>query len=513
MRLLRLVVVFAGVLGGCGSSGSPSTLGNGGAGAVGGGGMPASSGAGGSFAGAGLVSNGSQEWLAFQTPDGIFAYDANTFPSSATVKLGPPQGGDYSGEGPLWSRDGTRIAYISGDALEVWDMTGSAPSDPVTLAKGLNPESTVLATSWSADSRSLVLLQNDTLYAFDPTRPMPPQNAIGTGVQTYPGYQWAPTGDGLLYSDTTGLNLVHIAAGLPGTPQHLGDARSRWGWSPNSRYVGTEDSTQTWLFDVSGATLKSTSVFPLVHPFSASPYFNSDGTYFMFDDGGSTGALHCASTAAPDVVFELNSPTDGTPGYGALWHPNRPSVLAFNAVPAPDSMPMGDWYLADVSVKPVEPTPIPLPVGLLPQMWMPDGLSLLVSDDLRTQFWLIDLSIAKPALVAFPMQSSTIRQWRLSPDKTVLGYSTNTTLRLSTLASPSDVPKTLTVSSNDMDSFSWEWSPDGRYIMMELMTNRNTEQSFEIVRADGTQFSLPVTLSPSTVGNQTGFVWQPVALP
>ena len=139
MRLLRLVVVFAGVLEGCGSSGSPSTLGNGGAGAVGGGGMPASSGAGGSFAGAGSVSNRPQEWLAIQTPDGIFAYDANTFPSSATMKLGPPLGGDYSGEGPLWSRDGTRIAYISGDALEVWDMTGSAPSEPGHTRQGPEP--------------------------------------------------------------------------------------------------------------------------------------------------------------------------------------------------------------------------------------------------------------------------------------------------------------------------------------------------------------------------------------
>jgi hypothetical protein len=511
MRLWPMVVVVVGVLEGCGSNGSSNTVSNGGAGALGGGGMPASNGAGGSFAGA--VSNG-PEWLAFQTPDGIFAYDANTFPSTATVKLGPPPDGDYlSGEGPLWSRDGTRIAYISGDSLELWDMTGSAPSAPVTLAKGLKPESTVEATSWSPDSKSLVLLQNHTLYALDPTRPMPPQNPIGTGVQTYQGYQWAPTGDGLLYVDATGLNFVHIVAGLPGTPQHLDDATSSWGWSPNSKYVGTEDSTQVRMFDVSGATLKSTAVYPLVRPFAASPYFDSDGTYFMFDDGGSMGTLHYASTAAPDMVFELNSPTDGTAVYEALWHPNRPSVLAFNVVPAPDSMPIGDWFLADVSVKPVAPTPIPLPVGLLPEMWMPEGLSLLISNDLRTQFWLIDPSVAKPAPMAFPMQSSTIRQWRLSPDKSVLGYSTNTTLCLSTLASPSDVPKTLTVSSNDMDSFSWEWSPDGRYIMMLLMTNRNTEQSFEIVRADGTLFSLPVTLSPSTVGNRTGFAWRPESLP
>jgi WD40 repeat protein len=504
MRLLPMVVVLVGVLEGCGSSGSSNTVSNGGAGA-GAGGMGGSAGAG---------SNGSPEWLAFQTPDGIFAYDANTFPSTATVKLGPPPGGDYlSDEGPLWSRDGTRIVYISGDALELWDMTGSAPSAPVTLAQGLKPESTVAATSWSPDGKSLVLLQNQTLYALDPTRPMPPRNPIGTNVQTYHGYQWAPTGDGLLYADTTGLNLVHIAAGVPGTPQHLDDASSGWEWSPNSKYVGTEDSTQVWMFDVSGATLKSTSVYPLVRPFAASPYFNSDGTYFAFNDGDGTGALHYASTAAPDMVFGLNSPTDGTPGYGYRWHPNRPSVLAFNAVPAPDSMPMGDWFLADVSVKPVAPTPIPLPVGLLPQMWMPDGLSLLISDDLRTQFWLIDLSVAKPALVAFQMQSSTIRQWRLSPDKTVLGYSTNTTLRLSTLASPSDLPKTLTVNSNDMDAFSWEWSPDGRYIMMQLTTNKSTEQSFEIVRADGPLFSWPVTLSPSTVGKQMGFAWQPTVLP
>ncbi len=508
MRLLPLVVLFVGLLEGCGSNRSLSTVSNGGAGA--GGGMPASSGAGGSFAGAGAVSNGPPEWLAFQTPDGIFAYDANTFPSTATVKLGPPPGGDYlNGEAPLWSRDGTRIVYISGDALDVWDMTGSAPSAPVTLAKGLKPESTDEATSWSPDSKSLVLLQNHTLYALDPTQHMPPQHVISTSVQTY---GWAPTGDGLLYDDTAGLNFVHIVAGLPGTPQHLDDANSEWEWSPNSKYVGTEDSAQVWMFGVSGATLESTSVYPLVHPFAARPFFDSDGTYFAFNDGDGTGALHYASTAAPDIVFGLSSPTDGTPGYGYRWHPKRPTVIAFNAVPAPDSMPMGVWFLADVSVKPVAPTPITLPVGLLPEMWLPDSLSMLISDDLRTQFSLIDLSVAKPALVAFPMQSSSIQLWRLSPDSTVLGYSTSTTLRLSTVASPSDLPKSLTVNSNKMDSFSWEWSPDGRYIMMQLTTNKNTEQSLEIVRADGT-LSLPVTVSPSTVGNHTGFAWQPMVLP
>jgi len=504
MRLLPVFVVFLGALEGCGGNGSSNAASNGGAGAVGGEGMPASS-------GAGAVSNEPPEWLAFQTPDGIFAYDAKTFPSTATVKLGPPPGGDYlHGEPPLWSRDATRILYISGDALDVWDMTGSAPSAPVALAKGLKPESTVSATSWSPDGKSVVLLQNHTLYALDTTQPMPPQNPISTSVQTY---QWAPTGDGLLYDDTTGLSVVHITAGLPGTPQHLDDANSGWEWSPNSKYVGTEDNTQVWMFDVSGATLKSTSVYPLARQFGSSPYFDCDGTYFAFNDGDGTGALHYASTAAPHTVFGLNSPTDGTPGYGYRWHPQHPSVLAFNAAPAPDSMPLGDWFLADVSVKPVAPTPIALPVGLLPQMWMPDGLSMLLSDELRTQFSLIDLSVAKPAPAAFPVQSSTIQLWRLSPDKTVLGYSTKTALLLSTLASPSAPPKTLTVNSNDMDSFWWEWSPDGGYIMMQLTTNQNTAQSFEIVRGDGTLFSLPVTLSPSTVGNQTGFAWRPMVLP
>ncbi len=437
-------------------------------------------------------------WLAFENPDGVFAYDTRNYPDpNKAVKLGAPPTLDYffGGSAPEWSPDGKSVAYVSGDSLVVWDMTGSLPSAAKTLATGLVPSITQRRIQWSPDSSSLAFTSGEQLLVLDPAAATPVPRQITAHV-----YYWgfAPQGNGLAYTDVSGANLISVTSGVASNLQKASDMPIAWGWSPDGLHLGMQSDAQDWLLDVSEATLKSTPVFPT----GANPeiQFSFDGTFMSFNGADSGEQIQYLSVADPSTVIPIAAPMEPSGG-APVWHPSR-SALLFHSQSA-------SWFMADLSNPRVKVKAVPVPASSRPVAWLPNGLSLLFADFSNTQLSLVDMSVATPVAVPFARQSQPILDVKPNSTGTAIAFVTTNTLHLMDPARPKDAGTTLPIVDDSSAALGFQWSQDGRFIFLSLLQGSLpqppsqppiTNQTLLLVRADGTVPSPVIPLGPSTEG-------------
>jgi Tol biopolymer transport system component len=140
----------------------------------------------------------------------------------------------------IWSPDGHWLLYQHGTQVYSVDMSSAAPGLPVLLtSEGPGTSITLPGLSWSADSKSVAMtkassstLLSPQVQVFDPTQPAPLMRPLSTAATAL---LWAPVGDRVLYSDSSGTHVRRVQAGVPGPEQLLeGDSFS---WSPDGNAV------------------------------------------------------------------------------------------------------------------------------------------------------------------------------------------------------------------------------------------------------------------------------------
>jgi hypothetical protein len=503
---------LAGLLCACGGTsgnGSHVTAGSSGSGGGGGGGLALGGSGGGS--GTGPVAGGGggpgraegpAQWVVFTTPDGFFAYDTHHYPNAgAAIRLGdPPANGLTGTSGPVWSSDGKHLSGVAGDSLIVWDMDGLEPSAGRVLIAGLKRGGDAVSTQWAADNKTVFLKQDKTLMALDSTTAMPKQSVITTSALFYSA---APKGEGLIFDDDTGMNFVSVPAGLPGQPQHAEAINADWTWSPDGVHFGTEGANVK-IFDTSGPQLASTDVYPLLRTYASSPSFSHDGSYFAFNAGNGTEALMYGSVAAPAAVKPLNGVMQGSEGRAARWHPKKP-LIAYNVAYSPNFEATKEWVIADVSGE--EPSlPVAIPVMGDFNRWLPDGTRLLMLDAEHKQLTLVDMEAKPPSVEPFvPAPTGGIAYETVSPDGSVLGYSTQSKIFLADLKMPATPPLSVNPGGQENGTPYFAWTGDGQYLVVNVSSDKFEKASIKVAKVNGRKLSELVTImAPRSV---QGFGW------
>jgi WD40 repeat protein len=185
-------------------------------------------------------------WVAFSNQEGVFVYDARTFPATDTaVRLA---GSNVEARRLSWSPDGRTLLYHDTPDLFAVDMSGEAPAKP----RWLLSNGSINKLEWSADSRSVAIDISGALSVFDPKRapivlhPIPAEIG-GTALR------WAPVGNKLLCSHREWASVVSVDSGEPGTPIPLALTNEVWApdgnavWSPDGRMLAGNSWDKTVL--------------------------------------------------------------------------------------------------------------------------------------------------------------------------------------------------------------------------------------------------------------------------
>jgi hypothetical protein len=522
----RIALVLTGLAWGCGNTDNPSsrvsptgtgasasggsaaggmTIALGGAGgtmtALGGTGGGPSAGAGGEA----VRAEGAAQWIVFTTPDGFYAYDAHNYPAeNAAIRLGETTSNSLTGTyGPDWSPDGKHVAGVTGDSLVVWDMSGVTPSTGTVLVTGLKRGGDAVTTQWAADNRILFLKQDKTLVALDSRVAMPEQRVITSSVLFF---SRAPQGDGLIYDDDSGMNFVHVPGGVPGQPQHVEELSADWQWSPDGVHFGTEGQSVK-IFDTGGAELVSTDVLALMRMFAASPSFSGDGSHFAFNAGDGTGTLMYGSVAAPASVKPLNGAMAGSEGRASRWHPSKPSI-AYNVAYPPAFQATGEWVVADVSG--AEPgAPVAIPVAGVFDGWL-DADRLLMIDEPHQQLTLVDMAAKPPSAAPFTaVPEGGIAYESVSPDGKVLAFATEAKLYFADMSAPATPPLSVSPGGQDDGLPYFAWTADGKYLVVNVESDKFTKASLKLARIEGQKLSPLVTIMPPRPVQGFGWALQP----
>jgi hypothetical protein len=103
----------------------------------------------------------------------------------------------------------------------VRDMRATTPGEPVNLG------ASATAIDWSSDSLSLFIPTADVMI--DPNDAAPIRRAVTTNT-----HAWAPSGNRFAYTDATGLRIVDVTEGVPGSSTLLVPDATDFVWSKNS---------------------------------------------------------------------------------------------------------------------------------------------------------------------------------------------------------------------------------------------------------------------------------------
>jgi Tol biopolymer transport system component len=493
-----------------GASGTGGAAGPAGAGAAGtaGGGTGGATGTGGT----GGAAPSGRRWLAFNDERGAFVYDLNRFPASdALVQLSSSDGWP----GNVWSPDGRTVLHYGSGGLFARDMSGNQPGQMNLIASGNY-------FSWSNDSRSLAVVNGMTLRTLDPHQSAPVLRVVTTTLAN--GFvSWSPAGmPRMQYLDGTGGHVVEVQAGVPGT---VVDLPSTGIWSPVGNQIALKQGGNLTLVDLDGATPATRVV---TAPTVASPTI----TYVEFNHDGTLLAYYGSQTRAETDVFVVSTtpgatPVNVHPALAAGESASFATAIGFDPrTPPPAWSPGASWLVTSVLMNNVVSAgyAIDLRTGVAGTAttitasgtlsWGGIGKVLaLVATPVPAEIRLTDLTMQMPQpalLVSESMSGTTIARFKVGSSS--LGYTAGLDLKIVSLDPPMRSPAVVTLGSTfDTDVVrTWEWSPDGQFIVAipqrEFATY--TRDRLQLFRVDDGLASGILTLSAESAAG-ISFAWQP----
>jgi Tol biopolymer transport system component len=474
--------------GGAAHGGSPMVdggAGAGGAGTAGGAGAEPLGGA-----GAGGADHAPRtRWLAFEHEEGAFVYDVTRFPDQDALQQ------LSTGSLGSWSPDGRKVLYSKQSAWYVRDMSEATPEPGVLLIESqLTPRLT-----WSPDSKSIAMTQGATLSVFDPSEAAP---SLQTLTTTLTAYQWAPVGNKLAYLDASGGHVVQVVAGVPGRAVAI--ASRALGWAPHGdALAGTKNDGTLTLTTLDGEAPTLTTLFA-----PTGPGTGMEGHIFN-PDGSRLATTGWKDREEMDAFYVDLLPTPGT--LSTPYAPLPSEVVASSIGWSPN----GDWLLYQtsddvtehyfaVNVAGASPgTPVPLDVHSLHNpLWLPGGLKL-ITDTGPASVAIIDL--LDPAHPQPLLNGVTLASCALNPLGTVLGYRTSFALHLLDLSAPEQPAVDINFQAAG-NVGKWSWSPDGNFIAVVTLTNKDQTRLVRIDDDLGT--SSPISLGDGS-SDAISLRWQP----
>jgi hypothetical protein len=123
--------------------------------------------------------------------------------------------------------------------LYVRDMSTRTPGEPVNLGTYAG------AIDWSGDSLSLFLADEEVML--DPNDPAPIRRAVATYL-----HAWAPSGNRFAYTDASGLRIVDVVEGLPGSSTLVMPDATNFVWSKDPALLAAWVDGGLSLIDLSG---------------------------------------------------------------------------------------------------------------------------------------------------------------------------------------------------------------------------------------------------------------------
>jgi Tol biopolymer transport system component len=457
-----------------------------GAGAGGGAGMESLGGAG----AAGADNRPRTRWLAFEHEDGAFAYDVTKFPDQdALLQLS-------TGSLGSWSPDGRKLLFSKQNAWYVRDMSSATPEPAVLLLESqLTPRLT-----WSADSTSIAMVQGTTLSVFDPSEAAPSLQPLTT---TLLGYQWAPVGNKLVYVDASGGHVVQVVAGVPGSSVAI--ASRAMGWAPHGNALaGNKNDGTLTLTTLDGDPPTLTTLFEPTGPGTGMEgfIFNPDGSRLAttgWQDRAESDAFYVNLLPTPGTLSTPYAPLANDVVAASIgWSPNGEWLLYESS----DNVAGTDQYFA-VNVAGESPgTPVPLDVHSLHNpLWLPGGLKL-ITDTGPATVAIIDL--LDPAQPEPLLNGVSLSSCALNPRGTVLGYRSPYALHLLDLSAPEQPAVDINFQAGNVGK--WSWSPDGNFIAVVTLTNKDQTRLVRIDDDLGT--SSPISLGDGS-SDAISLRWQP----
>ncbi len=443
-------------------------------------------------AGAGGADNPPRtRWLAFEHEDGAYAYDVTRFPDQdALLQLS-------TGSLGSWSPDGRKLLYSKQNAWYVRDMSAATPAPGVLLIESqLAPRLT-----WSADSKSVAMTQGTTLSVFDPSEAAPSLQPLTT---TLTGYQWAPVGDKLVYLDASGGHVVQVVAGVPGTTVAI--ASRAMGWAPHGNALaGNKNDGTLTLTTLDGEPPTLTTLFAPIGPGTGMEgyIFNHDGSRLAttgWQDRAESDAFYVNLLPTPGTLSTPYPPLPSDVVAASIgWSPNGDFLLYESS----DNVAGTEHYFA-VNVAGESPgTPVPLDVhSLQAPLWLPGGLQFITNSGPAT---LAIFDLLDPAHVQPLLNGVSLASCALNPLGTVLGYRSPLALHLLDLS----VPQQPAVNINFQAAGNvgrWSWSPDGNFIAVVTLTNKDQTRLVRI--GDDLTTSSPISLGDGS-SDAISLRWQP----
>lgn len=459
-------------------------------------------------------------WYVFAHEKGVFAYDTTQFPAPEGLLTLSSKAQYPSYYSVLWSPNGRSVLYGDSGTYYVSELTDVA-STPRLMFNSLSyPQIPAPPVSWSADSQSLALATGYSISVLDPAQAAPTLYPL---TSTAKSYHWAPAGDRLLYEDASGVHVVRVDHGTPGTPVDL-DA-GVLSWAPNgTQLVGTKNGEIT-LTTLSGntAALQVLTTFnpppepapapggaggeggtpPVVEPaVNAYPIgFSPDGSKLAFNAGGDgaykayTMALE-PSPAAPKAV--VSGGPSGTNVSCDSWSPDGTLLTCSLAIVDGYSF-MGDAAGgAPIRVRESENngsiggwtwSPNPAKHQLFGLEWVENASKLLMLD------------LAKPKTTVLLYNGNT--PFSVNSAGSLLTYVANRKVYVVNLAAPLSTPAEIVTDQIGSTQPVPLWSPDGQFI--SITDDRHQQR---LVRVDGVNVSTPLSLQ--LTGKYTIYgAWQP----
>lgn len=413
-------------------------------------------------------------WLAFQLGQAAYAYDLNAFTTpSASVKIGT---GLPSGP---WSPDGQWILHYDTGGLYSRDMSGAQPATPIllgTFSTGLFSSATLY---WSGDSRSLSFLNGGVLSTLDARTAAPLVNQVATNVTNA---EWAPRGNKLLYANDTGVFVVDVVAGKPGSPVSVGSPPSSgtmpFYWSPTGTALAATVAGHFEFIDLRGTTPVKTDITETSSADSGA--FDYDGARAWV--GVPDGVAYLSIGAnGPGPLRRIYDAPDGSYYTTVAWAPRAPYLFIRST---------NDQEVIDLGGStPGTLVPVPAMSGVV---LAPKGTTLAGST--ATGVASFDFKNPSAGLVQLTGASSYDPIVYASDGLTVGFQSSNSSLTFASVAGGSRTDFTANPSFFAYSIREWSWSPDAAFVAFTAATNNVSPIYYTVgvMRSQGTTLSAAV---------------------